>query len=166
MRVTPPPRATTKVGDRSVLCPNVGWSTRPEPRENTTDPMKHQAFKFATECYDITVGWRIAAGRPPTRASVKVAEHIGFLVSGRPMRWRGRMMQPTEGTPWVRVDRAHAMSPAVDLTVPLLVGEFPDAYFVLDGWHRIYKAHQQEVAELDAVFLTEEETDFIRFQCP
>lgn len=66
----------------------------------------------------------------------------------------------------VSVDEEYAMSDAVDLTEPVIIGWFDvedddgeliRQHLVIDGWHRVYRALEEGVETLPAYMLTPEE---------
>lgn len=54
----------------------------------------------------------------------------------------------------------------VDLSVPLIIVPMKGSYLPIDGWHRIRKAHDDGVKELEAYVLTEDETRIVQGQQP
>lgn len=58
------------------------------------------------------------------------------------------------------LDEEYAMM--TDLSQPLLFIPFEDAGLLIDGWHRLWKAHQLGVAELLVFLLTQAEADLIK----
>ncbi|MEO8285023.1 MAG: hypothetical protein ABI670_01140 [Chloroflexota bacterium] len=58
----------------------------------------------------------------------------------------------------VSIDRQHAMSSAIDLSKPVLVARInSEQKFVIDGWHRIFRASQSGVTSLPCKELTLEQ---------
>lgn len=64
--------------------------------------------------------------------------------------------------PFMLLDEEHAMT--ADLSKPLLAAPVPDegALMVIDGWHRILRAHREGVEQLPLITLTEEESTAVR----
>lgn len=51
--------------------------------------------------------------------------------------------------------------PRIDLQFPVILAMGENALLLIDGWHRIAKARQMKVQEVNAVILTREETKLI-----
>lgn len=64
----------------------------------------------------------------------------------------------------IHINTKYAMTDEVDITVPLLIAQLnPTKSMVINGWHRIYKAHKLGVATLPAFVLSLSETKEIKF---
>jgi hypothetical protein len=105
---------------------------------------EEQVFQGYGYRFVIGKALRLLAGRTPNN-QVVVAECADML----------RM---------VGINKQHALGPDIDLTKPLIVVWFPhlNGGMVIDGWHRIYRATVEGVAELPSYLLTLEEADAIR----
>jgi len=122
------------------------WRKHPDWPEAT---FEGEVYQFVVTTFDIDTALKIIGDREPAMIDIKGI--VGAL-------------------PFNRIDKEHAAT--VDLTKPLLIADIASTdkearakgdpvYMPIDGWHRIYKAHNTGVTELPAVFLTREETDHI-----
>jgi hypothetical protein len=124
----------------------------PEP------PSPGQWFLFGPWAFDITAAQAIIASHPRRAASLPVEPWA---------RAYGMDRQPGSGTipllgPGPAFDREYAMG--TDLTVPVIVATMPAVIgpLLIDGTHRLYKAHVLGIAALPAWVLTGAETLKIR----
>lgn len=107
--------------------------------------------------YNINRALELFGGRPPT-AVIDVAE--------RAKRIRPRDTDaPPDDT--ALIDPDHAAT--VDLSYPVVLLESHEEMDgspgrVIDGWHRIYRAAQLDIAELPAIVITAEEEALIRIE--
>ena len=58
----------------------------------------------------------------------------------------------------VIIDQEKAMSDATDLTKPIILATYKKSHFLIDGWHRLYKAHQLGLVELPGYIINEKQT--------
>ena len=103
--------------------------------------MTRDIFTFGAYRWNITAAEQLLAGRPVEHyAPVKKAAALLFMVY---------------------IDEAHAAT--VDLAKPLIIAPVNNVgHIVIDGWHRIYKAHNEGIETLPAHVLTAEEEHQIR----
>ena len=104
-------------------------------------------FHLMFQSWNVAQAWRLVQGWTPGQR----AERFGKIAL--PLGWLDQVV----------INVPLAESDKVDLDVPLIVGLFPKrdgryGTMVLDGWHRVYKAHQMRKRKLAAFFLTAEET--------
>lgn len=66
----------------------------------------------------------------------------------------------------ISVDEKRAMGPDIDLSVPVIVVRFPEwmggCHMVIDGWHRIFRAHKEKIEYLPAHILSPEQEAAVR----
>lgn len=105
-----------------------------------TDP-GGETFSFVNYAWDVAAGLELAADLPVRPFAVRSALQL---------------------LPLIYVDEEHAAG--ADLSVPLLAAPFrpADSILVIDGWHRIWRAHHTGVAELPCRVLTEEQEARVR----
>jgi hypothetical protein len=103
-----------------------------------------QTFAFLGFVWDVDAALRLAAGRHPT-LQLPVAKLRPYL---------GAM----------EINEAYALSSATDLARPLLAVRIGglEGVFVIDGWHRLFKASARRIATLPTVVLNETEERLIR----
>jgi hypothetical protein len=107
-------------------------------------------FVYLCQRYNVAKAWRMAQAWSPEERKARLVKH--------PL--------PLATLETIIVDVEKAMSPEVDLSVPLLVlqGKNPSGSewkMVIDGWHRIYKASQEGKRKLPAFLFTVEESEEI-----
>ncbi|MER7365988.1 hypothetical protein [Nonomuraea wenchangensis] len=114
-----------------------------------TDQPCREIFSMLAYRWDITAALALVEGREPN-ASIGVTDAARWL-------------------PLIVIDQGHAAT--VDLNKPVLVVAVHDpakpgtpfaGYLTIDGWHRIHRATQEDVATLPAHLLTAEEEKQIR----
>jgi hypothetical protein len=136
----------------------------PAPHHPPGPPATHpQWFVFGGWVFDITAAAAIIRATPRETAVLPVAPWA---------RAYGLDRDPGDDTatipllgPGPGFDRAYAMT--TDLTQPVIVATLPvagdePAPLLIDGTHRLYKAHATGAAQLAAWVLTETETLTIR----
>lgn len=108
--------------------------------------MPEEVFTFLMSAYDISYARLLVRLRKPD-GCVSVREYYeGVIVTGI-----------------VEIDETYALSGAVRLDRPLIVGTFRSgSRVVLDGYHRIARAYHTGVCELPCYTLSVAETDRIR----
>jgi hypothetical protein len=106
----------------------------------------HEAADGSLRAWDVTRGNQIAAdGRAPLLFGL--AEH-GVTPNLVCQLYPG-------------LDTEHAMT--TDLTRPLLVIPFSGECVIIDGWHRLYRAAVEGVADVLIFLLTQAEADAIQW---
>jgi hypothetical protein len=108
-----------------------------------------ETYRYLFAAWDVAEGWRLVQSLTPAQRAerlVTIKLPLGMLETHQ-------------------LDTDRAMSDVVDLSVPLLVGQFRNhndtiGLMVLDGWHRVYKASRKRPRPrtLPAFLLTIEET--------
>jgi len=58
---------------------------------------------------------------------------------------------------FIQIDTEHALSDSIDLSKPCILTPLNGTHFMIDGWHRVYRAVRDGLEELRCVVLTEEE---------
>ena len=108
-----------------------------------------EKFRLLTAAWDIAKAWQMVQAWTPEERAARLM----------------RRKLPLSMLEQVWIDEALAMSDKVDLSVPLLLGQFQNRHsvgcMVLDGWHRVYKASRTRKRTLPAFILTIEETKAI-----
>lgn len=106
------------------------------PRTRRADSSRVEFFQMMAWRWDITTAKKLTRARVP---------------QGRidPREWAGMLRL-------IAISTEHAAQ--VDLSEPLIVATVPNGgMLIIDGWHRLYKALDNGVPELQAVILTAEE---------
>ena len=125
-----------------------------------------EVFRLLAASWDVAKAKKITAGRTPN-ITVPVKPTAENWLGVAPVEVEeAERKQREEAKPgevyhiragFVGVNREHAMSDKVDLSVPLLavmVGKGKSrGMFIIDGWHRVYKAYRQGVESLPAIVL-------------
>lgn len=109
-------------------------------RPNNTEP--REVFSMLAYRWDVTAAKALVQRREPNgRADPTEWAGIGSLI---------------------RIDREHAKT--VDLDEPLIAVPIPGGGgpLVIDGWHRLWRAHSEQAASLPVHVLTSEEEFQIR----
>lgn len=113
----------------------------PNPPARQRPPQTFASMGFV---WNVDQAWRLAAGRPPgTRLPVaQLRSYLGAMA----------------------IDEKHALSKATDLAQPLLAVRIAglEGVFVIDGWHRVFKALARGVPDLPTVVLNETEEQLVR----
>ncbi|MEV0307841.1 hypothetical protein [Nonomuraea fuscirosea] len=118
-------------------------------RNAVADQPCREIFSMLAYQWDITAALALVEGREPN-ATIGVEDAAKWL-------------------PVIVINQAHAAT--VDLNKPVLVVAIQDpkkpeepfaGYLTIDGWHRIHRATQEDVATLPAHLLTAEEEKQIR----
>jgi hypothetical protein len=125
-------------------------------------PSPAQWFVFGGWVFDVTAAAAIIRGEPRETISLPVEPWAGAYGLDRDGSDTGTI--PLLG-PGPGFDRAYAMT--TDLTQPVIIATLPGTgggplALLIDGTHRLYKAHATGVAELPAWVLTPAETLAIR----
>lgn len=105
-----------------------------------------QFFDFGVYEYDIDAAERILAETPREPMPAPASALGGFLRLGI-----------------VNVDPVHVRT--VDVTKPLIAAvltEMDGTALIIDGWHRVARAIDDQVAQLQVLVLTAEETEQVR----
>ena len=109
------------------------------PRNSVHD---REVFRFLTWAWDITLAHDLTSNSPILTVDITPLTGFAKLVAVNPAR--------------VAV---------ADLTRPLLVAPLPNAgNLVIDGWHRIHRALQEQVTHLPAIVLTAEDERHCRLR--
>ena len=110
------------------------------------DQKRNETFQFLMGLWDIDKAWELIGAREPN-SSVIVEQTKGYFGL-------------------ITVDREFAMT--VDLSRPLVMillkTEGAEGCFVIDGWHRLFRAVQENVGELPAHLLSEDEEQLIQLR--
>jgi len=99
-----------------------------------------ETFDFLIGRWNVTKAKEITKGRSP-KGMVSVNDLSKYL---------GVM----------RIDKDHAKN--TDVTKPIICILVDEYALPIDGWHRIYRAHQEGIEYIEAHVLTKEESDSIR----
>lgn len=111
-----------------------------------------ETFCFLNKAWDVQAAKALIRGKPRKVVSLEV-EATANLLSKRITREDGsRVITLGIHVDWEKVDTEE-----VDLSVPVILAPFQDSYIVIDGWHRVAKAHLKGIATLPAVVLTKKE---------
>lgn len=135
---------------------------------------RNEEFVFVSREFDVSAAWRLIAKDRKTD-SVNVPKlYEDFLKDNdfdffadsnfteRDEKGARRMIR-SFSLFGINISKPKAMSDEVDITVPVLVApiivdDVVKSHMVIDGWHRVYKAHKQGVESLPAFVLTVKET--------
>lgn len=135
---------------------------------------QNERFTFVSREFDVSAAWALIAKDRKTETVNVLKLYEDFLKDNdfdffadsnyteRDEKGARRMIQ-TMSFFAISVNKDKALSDVVDFTVPVLVSPIivdddVKSYMVIDGWHRIYKAHKHGLTEMPAFVLTVKET--------
>lgn len=101
-------------------------------------------FRFGDTVWDIAKAEKLVAGRSPNW-SVRPADAKVYWEQG-----------------WVDVDPDHASTADLSRPVIGIPSNVEGSHFIIDGWHRLYRAYAEDVSSLPAHLLTREEEMSVR----
>ena len=134
---------------------NEGGENRADGQPET-DRFREQRFQFGPWTFDVRRGLAIAAERPRRLSRLPVEAWVDFYAL---RKGAVPIFGPHD------IDESYAMS--TDLANPVLVGTMRnngDRAFplLIDGLHRVYRAHAEQLPYLPAYVLNAQETLAIR----
>ncbi len=120
-----------------------------------------ERFCFLLAEWSVTRAKEIVEGRAPHARLNAIRAANQWLDEDGPIRWSEpdeqgwRTQLSYDGA--IGIDRDHALSDAIDITIPIIMIRLAGGVMVIDGWHRIFRARHEGVEYLAAHILTEEE---------